>query len=113
MVLHGCIGLGEEVSETSCASDIAGAFGEKHVSFKLRIRQLDGLEMLALVGIPFEDIKEFPTHELGSRMAGNAFSAFAVGPVLLAALIGMTRSVVLQKPRLVLFPLAPSSDDED
>ncbi len=79
------------MSEPACADGIAGAFGEKQITCTVRIRQLDGLEMLAVVGIPVFDLKDFPKHEIASRMAGNAFSSFAVGPVLLAALVGLSR----------------------
>jgi hypothetical protein len=106
---------GEPLADTksSSQSDIASAFGDKQLAYKMHDRQLDGIEMLGLVGLPFDDIKDFPLHELASKMAGNAFSAFAIGPVLLAALVGLTRNVVLQQLEAVEALPSGSSDDEE
>ena len=59
----------------------------------MEIRQLDGLELLQLVGFSLQSIKgSFPDHKTATSMAGNAFSGFAVGPVLLGAFAGMSRA---------------------
>jgi hypothetical protein len=65
-------------------------FDQPPPPFKLHLRQLDGVELLQLVGLPLSEYRgECPSHDLATLMAGNAFSGFAVGPCLLAAVAAM------------------------
>ena len=52
---------------------------------------IDGLELLQMVGIPVWALKgkTWPSHQVASSMAGNAFSGFAVGPLLMGVLAAM------------------------
>ena len=51
------------------------------------IRQLDGLELMQLIGLPIAAYRgDCPSHKLATQMSGNAFSGFAIGPCLLAAI---------------------------
>jgi hypothetical protein len=53
----------------------------------IEVRQLDGIELLQLVGFDVSYLEGgFPTHSVATSMAGNAFSAFAVGPIALSCL---------------------------
>ena len=55
--------------------------------FEVYTRQLDGLELMQLVGWPMDSyIDDFPSHELASKLAGNAFSGFAIGPCMMAVM---------------------------
>lgn len=52
----------------------------------VEVRQLDGIELLQLIGFSLADLNTSNiTHDCATSMAGNAFSAFAIGPVMLAA----------------------------
>jgi hypothetical protein len=63
-------------------------------AFRVVLRQLDGLELMQFIGFPFTAYREgFPTHAQATSLAGNAFSAFAVGPCLLAAITVMRMGV--------------------
>jgi hypothetical protein len=50
------------------------------------VRQLDGLELMALMGYATEYICPLntPCHKLATRFAGNPFSAFAILPAIIA-----------------------------
>jgi hypothetical protein len=66
---------------------------EDNGSFKyyLEIRQLDGMELLQMIGFSLEYIEgSFPSHEVATSMAGNAYSGFAVGPMAILAILGLS-----------------------
>jgi hypothetical protein len=53
--------------------------------FEVRLRQLDGVELLQIVGLDHSQLKlPWPSHGLATRLAGNAFSAFNVIPCIMA-----------------------------
>jgi len=57
----------------------------------LEVGQLDGMELLQMIGFEMANVEtwDFPSHELATSMAGNAFSAYAVGPMLILSMIGL------------------------
>ena len=73
----------EEEGESSNLGAIASMRPTKTI-----VRQLDGVELLQLIGMDIDEInyEAWPTHKLANKMAGNAFSAFAMLPALLAVL---------------------------
>ena len=56
------------------------------VRHEVFVRQLDGLELMALMGYATEYICPLntPCHKLATSFAGNAFSAFAILPAIIA-----------------------------
>lgn len=65
------------------------------VANKLVYRQLDGVEMLQMIGFDHRYIDlgngGLPTHISATKLSGNAFSAFAVGPVLMSVFANIKR----------------------
>ena len=64
--------------------------GSYTIRSKHFIRSLDGLEALAIAAwgpTRFSD-GHFPTSRLAGQIAGNAFSAFAIGPILMGVVAG-------------------------
>ena len=59
--------------------------GSYTIRSKHFIRSLDGLEALSIAGWDPTLFSEgyFPTSRLAGQIAGNAFSAFAIGPILM------------------------------
>lgn len=82
--------------------------------FSLVYRHVDGLELLQLIGWPMDEIRgDFPSHSVGSSMAGNAFSGFAVGPVLMGvmACIDLRAPDVSAEQEVQSCEEGPESDD--
>ncbi len=78
-----------------------------YVGEHLEIRQLDGLELLGMVGFStyYMASSKFPSHQVATRMAGNAFSGFAAGAALFGLLFSLRREASTD---MVL-----SDDDDD
>ena len=74
------------------------------VRHEVLLRQLEGRELMALMGYATEYITplNMPCHKLASSFAGNAFSAFAILP----AIIGIMATV---EPDAKLAPSSPSN----
>ena len=73
------VGSGQFAYRRVCASP---ADGSAHVE----LQQMDGLEMLQAIGCDQSYMTgPRPSHEVCSSMAGNAFSAFALGPLVIGA----------------------------
>ena len=59
--------------------------------FDVELRQIDGIEMMQLAGFHLPYMRPpLPSHRTAASMAGNAFSAFAVGVVLLGLFSGLS-----------------------
>ena len=83
-------------------------------SVYVELQQMDGLEMLQAIGFDRSYMTgPRPNHEVCSSMAGNAFSAFALGPLVMGAL----RAALATGPGRALsesgsLPTYGSSDEE-
>jgi hypothetical protein len=73
---------------------------------KLDVFQLDGLELMSMIGWDFSMYGDgcIPSHRDATKMAGNAFSGFAIAPVLggVVAALGMFGGKVAGVPDQVL-----------
>ena len=68
-------------------------------SGEVQLRQVDGVELLQVIGL---DVSYFynnvPTHKLATSFAGNAFSGFAMIPILTAVAATVTPDAVWSRP---------------
>lgn len=75
MLWSSCAVLASSVTSTS---PTAASFSN------IELRTLDGVELFQIIGFHLPYLRgEIPQHELLSHMSGNAFSAFAIGAVLI------------------------------
>lgn len=59
---------------------------EGAADYKVDVRQLDGAELLGMLGFAAEHmVGGYPPHEVATSLAGNAFSGFAAGAMLVSA----------------------------
>ena len=65
-------------------SDVSSPAG-----FSVKVRQLDGVELLQATGFSLKLMagSDVPEHKVAASLAGNAFSAFALGHVLIGLLM--------------------------
>jgi hypothetical protein len=84
----------------------------------VQVRCVHGVELMALVGWAASDYIDSPfdwadphRHESWSSMAGNAFSAFAVGPVVLAVMCVLATST--DHTRSAHMNTGPIIDDDE
>ncbi len=78
---------------------------------EVRLRQLDGMELLQFIGYEARSMKSpWPDHKLATSLAGNAFSGFNLIPCVMALVAAMQPDCVLTIPNAPGF--SGDSDDE-
>ena len=95
--------------------DAGGDVGSVHqTAFDLEIRQLEGAELIQIAGydaVLFQD--NWPSHQLGTSLAGNAFSGHVVVAVLIALFATVRPDAVMAPPPLVPPRPCEVSDSDD